>query len=329
MDYTIFAQSFGRIKSLETRLLDKTKIGGLVEAKDFHSCITMLQDSRYSEYVTTSSYEVGLKKALEDLYSEMYKISPVKEVVDILSVRYDGHNIKSLIKGKLTGIDTHAMTISAGTTKVEALDIMVKEENFRDLPKIIRESVEKALKDYKENLDPQAIEITIDKGVYGYMLETAENTEMEYLIDTVKLMVDVNNLKTFIRVKLQDRGKDFLQKVFIHGGRLDFDVFANSLNDPIEGFPGRIAHTDYYRWVKNGLEEYVKRDDLGAIERNGDNYIIDYIKKTKLASFGPEQLIAFIIAKENEIRALRIILTGKKNGVHPDIIKERLRDAYV
>lgn len=54
----------------------------------------------------------------------------------------------------------------------------------------------------------------------------------------------------------------------------------------------------------------------------------NYLKKAKLISFGPEPIIAYIFAKENEIKAVRIILTGKKNGVDPDIIKERLRERY-
>jgi V/A-type H+-transporting ATPase subunit C len=142
-------------------------------------------------------------------------------------------------------------------------------------------------------------------------------------------MIDIVNIKSFIRIKVQDRGREFLHKVYIGGGRLDFDIFANNLNDSLENFANRIFHTDYYKWVKEGIGEYIKNGDLGRIEKYGDNYILDYLRKAKLVSFGPDPLIAYMIAKENEIRALRIILTGKKNGVHPDTIRERLRDVYV
>lgn len=329
MDYTIFAQSIARIRFLETKMIDRSKLEALVEAKEFSDCVRMLQDSQYSEYVNMSSYEEGLRIALEDFYREMYKISPIREVVDILTIRYDGHNIKSFIKGKLTGIDTSGIAIDAGKMPAESLKFMIKEENFRDMPKTLRMYVEKALESYKNTQDPQDIDITIDKGMYQYMLEVADSSGMEYLVKIIKVMIDTINIKSFIRIKVQDKGRDFLERAYIKGGSLDFDVFANNLTDSMENFANRIYHTDYFKWVKEGIGEYVKSGDLGRIEKYGDNYILDYLRKAKLISFGPEPLIAYMIAKENEIRALRIVLTGKKNGVHPDIIRERLRDVYV
>jgi V/A-type H+/Na+-transporting ATPase subunit C len=329
MDNTIFAQSIARIRFLETKLIEKSKLEGLVEAKDFEDALKMLQDSRYSEYVEMASYEEGLKIALEDLYKDMYKTTPVKEVLDILAIRYDAHNIKSLIKGKFLDKDMTSILINAGTIPEDKLSIMIKEENFRDVPKTLRASIEKSLEDYKNAQDPQNIDITIDKGIYAYALEIAKESKIGYLEEIVKLMIDIVNLKSFVRIKLQDKEKDFLQRVFIHGGHIDIDKFVNNFNDSLESFANKIMHTDHFKWVGEGISDYIKNGDLGGIERNGDNFILNYLKKAKLVSFGPEPIVAYVIARENEIKALRIILTGKKNEVQPDIIRERLRDVYV
>lgn len=329
MDNTIFAQCVARIRFLETRMLDKAKIEALVESRDFMDSIRLLQDSWYGDYVTLPSYEDGLKKALQDFYREMYKICPVREIVDLLAVRYDGHNIKSLVKGKLSGTDASAMIIDAGTIPAETLKLMVEEDNFRDLPAALRACSEGAIEDYKETRDPQRIDITIDKGIYKYMLEVAGRSGLYYLETVTGLMIDVINIKSYIRIKIQEKGREFLRDVFMPGGRLDFDLFANSLNEPLENFPSRIAYTNYSEWVKEGVEGYIRTKDLGTIEKQADNYIIDYLKKAKLIYFGPEPVIAFMLAKENEMKALRIILTGKKNGVSAEFIRERLRDIYV
>lgn len=42
-----------------------------------------------------------------------------------------------------------------------------------------------------------------------------------------------------------------------------------------------------------------------------------------------EPLVAYVYAKETEIKNIRMILTGKINQVEPKNIKERLRDSYV
>jgi V/A-type H+-transporting ATPase subunit C len=329
MDRTIFAQSVSRIRFLETRMLNKAKLEALIESRDFWDCLRLLQDSIYSEYILGASYEEGLKTALQNLYRDMYKTSPLKELIDVLAIRYDAHNIKALIKSRVSSMDTRGILIDSGTIPLNALEAMIRDENFRDMPKIFRKYVEEALSNYKNNGDPQNIDITIDKAMYEYMLEKSSAEGFDYVLETVRLMIDITNIKAFMRVKIQDRGREFFKKVFIKGGRLDIDLFLNNMTDTIENFPNKIYHTDHFKWVKEGVEEYVKSRDLGSIEKYGDDFLINFIKKTKLMSFGPEPVIAYIISRENEIKLLRIILTGKMNNVSPDLIRERLRDTYV
>jgi V/A-type H+-transporting ATPase subunit C len=44
---------------------------------------------------------------------------------------------------------------------------------------------------------------------------------------------------------------------------------------------------------------------------------------------GVEPFIAYLFAKETEIRNVRIIMTGKINRLNDDLIRERLRLGYV
>lgn len=329
MDNTIFAQSIARIRVYETRLLTRAKLEGMSEARDFDEAIRMLQDSIYGSYISMPSYEDGLKASLEELYRDMKKLVPVREVIDILSARYDAHNIKSLIKGKQSGVDVDSLLIDAGTIPLDNLKMMFRDEDYKEMPEILRGYVLKAFESYRNTEDPQEIDIIMDKGMYRYMLEIAKNSRLEYLNKIVKLMIDVTNIKAFIRVKAQERGIEFFERVYIEDGKLELDLFATNFNNPLDSFVKKVSFTQHDKWVREGIEEYEKTGDLGRIEKSGDNYIIDYLRSAKFVSFGPEPIIAYILARENEIKVLRIILTGKKNEVHPDIIRERLRDTYV
>lgn len=217
MDNTIFAQSVSTIRFMETKLLDRTRIESLVSATDFQDALRLLQDSRYSEFLGIESYEEGLKKAIEEMYKEMYKAAPVKSIVDILAVRYDGHNLKCLIKGMLIGRENDDLLISAGTIPLDKLKDAVKDENFRDLPALLRKYTDMALEDYKNHGNPQSIDILIDKGVFEYMLELSGIIGNRYVKDIVKTMIDVTNIKAFIRTKIQDRGRELFERVFVHG----------------------------------------------------------------------------------------------------------------
>lgn len=329
MDYSIFAHSIARIKAMENRLLGRAKLDSLIDAKDFSDSIKMIQDTQYGEYMASASYESGLKSALEDVYMNMYNIIPVHEVIDILAVRYDGHNIKSIIKGKFSGFDTSDMLINVGTIPLESLKNMILEGNYSDIPETVVETVQKAVSTFNESGDPQDIDLIIDKGIFEYAMEIAKNSKYDYLVDFIKFNIDIVNLKTFIRIKAQERSIEFLDKVFINGGTLDYKLFASYINESLERFADKLSYTNFSKWSDQGIAEYIRNGDLGGIDRYGDNYIISHIKKSKFISLGTEPIIAYVIARENEIRALRIILTGKKSNVHPDKIRERMRDVYV
>ena len=59
-----------------------------------------------------------------------------------------------------------------------------------------------------------------------------------------------------------------------------------------------------------------------------DNKIVENIKSQKYDSFSIGPIIAYVIARENEIKTVKIILSGKINGFDNEFIKERVRVMY-
>jgi len=329
MDSTIFAQCIARIKVLETKLLDRAKLETLIEAKDFDEAKRIIQDSIYADYLSMLSYEEGLKKALEDFYMEMLKLCPVSEVVDIFRTKYDAHNIKVLIKSRFLNRDLDKLLINAGTIDISKLKEIFKDENLRDLYPEFRIAAFRAFEEYNSNKNPQDIDVMIDEAMFERQINISKSTKLEFLQRYIQLLIDVQNIKTFIRAKEQKREREFLKKVLIKGGKVDLDVFINNYIEDIESFSNKVFHTEHFKWIKDGIEEYLKTKDLGRIEKVADDYLLSILKNSKFISFGPEPVVAYLYAKENEIKILRIILTGKKNKVGADTIRERLRDIYV
>ena len=65
------------------------------------------------------------------------------------------------------------------------------------------------------------------------------------------------------------------------------------------------------------------------LEKLVDNFIMNMMKNAKIIPFGVEPLIAYIYAKETEIKIIRIIMVGKLNNISAEVVRERLRDSYV
>ncbi len=91
----------------------------------------------------------------------------------------------------------------------------------------------------------------------------------------------------------------------------------------------RYRYTDYHRAVHAGLEQYKKTGSLFALEREIDNHLMNVVKMAKYKAFGLAPLIGYAVAKEIEIKIIRLILTAKRMHVKTEEIKERLRLPYV
>ena len=71
------------------------------------------------------------------------------------------------------------------------------------------------------------------------------------------------------------------------------------------------------------------RESPSAFERWCDNRMIQSLKPQKYESFSVGPLLAYLVARENEIKTVRIILTGKQNDFPEEAIRERVREMYV
>ena len=143
MDYAVFAQSFGQIRAMETKLLGKPKINALLESASYSDCVVRLRDTGYGKYISASAGREWLKSAIEDLYAKMYRIVPIRCVVDIPAIKYDVHNLKCLIKGKLAVRDLSDMLIDAGTIPKGTLCGLFERNDFGAMPEVLARSADK------------------------------------------------------------------------------------------------------------------------------------------------------------------------------------------
>jgi len=61
-----------------------------------------------------------------------------------------------------------------------------------------------------------------------------------------------------------------------------------------------------------------------VVEQQCDDYLLGYLRQTMQIASGPQPVIAFFLAKEHEIRTVRLILTAKKNQLDTKLILDRI-----
>lgn len=333
MNNMVFTSVIPRLRVLETRLLDKAKLDRMIDSKSAWEAVKVLQESEYAAHMSqvkrAEDYEEMLSAELKRVYKLMYEISPERSVVDVMSVRYDYHNIKVLLKAKALKEDFSQLLLPIGMIEVDKLKVAVTNEEYSDLPQIMRSAIEEIERDFLATKDPQKIDIIADRYMFKHMLDIAKEIENRFVENYVKSLIDLTNIKSLIRIKKQDKDRRFLEEVLIEGGNTDKDNFIALLTDNLESLAGKLSYVDYIEPLRLGIEDYIKTGSLNGLEKLTDDYIVNMMKDAKYVSFGPEPVIAYIFAKENEIKLIRIIMVGKINGIEAGVIRERLRDNYV
>lgn len=333
MENEKYVEAVSRIRAMETKLFDESMLNKIIESSSPEEAIKFLQETGYASEIQSikkvQDYEIILSKELKKLYDFLYKTVPDKDLVDIMELKYDYHNIKTLLKGKALNKNYDYLLIKMKPDYTDKIISSIQSDNYSDIPRIMGDAIQKAYREFSTTKDPQVIDIIIDSYMYKHMLIKAEKFEESFIINFVKLNIDLTNIKTLLRVKNQNRNREFLNLVLISGGKVDNDILLNCLNESIENIINKLLFTDYGNILKIGLQEYSKNKKLNRFEKLCDNYTMNYLKKSRYISFGPEPILAYIYGKENEIKSIRIILVGKINKVSSNIIVERLREVYV
>ena len=333
MDLTDLNQVIPRLRVYETRLLDKAKIDRMIDSSSAEDALKVLQETEYANVMSNvkraEDYEEVLSSELKRVFSVLYDISPERKLVDIMSIKYDYHNAKVLIKGKILKKDFSHMIIPIGMEDPVKLKYAIDNEYFRDLNPIIREAIEVSLEDFTSNKDPQRIDVIIDKYMFEAISTISKEIKDSFLEKYIKSLIDLTNIKTLLRVKKQNKSRDFLQVVLVEGGAIDNDKLLALLSDSVENIVSKLSYTDYSEVLKQGIEAFSKTGSVSVLEKLSDNYIMDLMKNAKYVSLGIEPVLAYLYAKENEIKIIRIIMVGKLNNIAGEVIRERLRDSYV
>ncbi|MBE6053720.1 MAG: V-type ATP synthase subunit C [Clostridium sartagoforme] len=332
MDVMKFTQAVSRIWVLETRLLDKPKVERMIEASSANEVLRVLNETEYSNVSANvkraEDYEEILTAELKRVYDLIYEISPVKEVVKIMSLKYDYHNIKVLLKGKVLGKDLSHMLIKLGNLDLQEIKRKIDGDNLKSLNGLLGKGVQEAMKVFEETKDPQKIDIIIDKYMYKELVEIKNSLNYKFIDNLVKAMIDSTNIRTLLRIKKQNKGRDFAEEVIVQGGAIDSSKLISLLNESPENIMVKLQSTIYSDLVKEGFEGYIATESASLLEKLSDNYIMSLMKDSKLVTFGPEKILSYIYAKETEIKIIRIIMVGKLNNIAEEVIRERLRDIY-
>ena len=332
MGYKSSNYAVSRVKILEGRLIDKDRINRMIEADSAKEAYRILTESGYGAAADASEprdFERLIDRELEGLGKFVEEISVDTELTDVLLMRTDYKNAKAYLKMRVMSSDVPEAVSDAGKVPSVELREMVYQMDTYGLPGHLSDAIAEAERQIAIDPSPGKIDDIMDKAYTKWAAETAKRKKNAFLTELLTCWADMNNILSLLRVREMRADTNFLRESLLEGGEISHEYIldAYTLNDDM--LPLKFKHTRYGHELINAIEKALELKKAWNFEHYIENMFIALARKQRLKVFGIDPLLGYIIGKQAEATAVRMVMTGKINKMRADDIRERLRDLYV
>ena len=303
MSNTKYTYAVARIRALETSLLNDAVIGQLLACSTAEQALQLLIDRGWGDPSAENDMESVLKCEEEKTWQVIRDVAPDMSVFDVLlnpRIFYDdcpipGEEMMRIVEGK----EFLRLPGNMSRTAQEAMDILL------------------------HTGDGQLCDICVDKAALEAAAEAGKRSGERIIEEYADTTVAIADIKIAVRAQKTGKSAEFMRSAMAECSSLNVGQLIRAALAGEDEIAQYLQETSYA-----GGAEALKTSP-SAFERWCDNRMIETMKPQKYETFSVGPLLGYLIARENEIKTVRIILTGKQNGFSDDAIRERIREMYV
>ena len=228
MKDTDFLYATMRVRVNENYLLTPQAIERMVEAKTPEEAAKVMTDAGYGDFSPRSFADIErsvseMRNSVTDFIRE---ISPSEEILEVFALKYDFHNIKTIIKAAFSDTDAERLLSDASFFPKEELLAAINSGDLSSLPEKMAEAITEAKETLARTSDPQLSDFILDRAYFEMITDAAKRSESRFLMGYAALLADAANLRSAVRNLRQGRGADVLASSLVPGGNIPAEVFS-------------------------------------------------------------------------------------------------------
>lgn len=321
------------VRLLEQQLLSTEDFEKLLQAPSLKEALELLQKTVYEldtqELLSTKDFETSLMKDLAKTYEQLIPQLPNKKIAELFSIRYTYHNLKVCLKEKFSNQSFEHLYIPIGVYSIEQLKHLVAQSDSDEVPEIMKTAVRDAFEFFEQYRRYEAADIIMDTFYFRHLRQLADELQDETMKKIVDSLIDIENISTLIRGVKQDQSRGFLQTVMSSVGSVSKTKMIDTAQ--VQGWKPLVElfeMVDYKEELAEILDQETRDIQVIQLELLQDQYIYQLLKDATFEAFGPFPTLAYLHAKEMEVKNLRLLLVGKDNSFSQETIRERMRPIY-
>lgn len=330
-DNSKYAYIVGRLRALDTKMMNQGLLERLLDAKSADESYRVLNDmplvmGSINDYEAKDFNKV-LQGALGELKELFIQMAPYKDVLNFLWYKYDFHNLKVVLKAKLTERGyadvEHALT-SLGNISFEDWEKHLLEDKSIKLTEGLDRIIDKAKEAYEKSNDPQVIDQVIDSYYLSVLKDISDKMGSTLISRYLRRIIDISNLKAFIRATELKKERGYFEGVLLEGGHVSLDTWLTSFERGYEDLRQTLEKRMYADDLVVALESFVEGKNLLAAEKRAHELQQQFMDESRKIVFGPEAVFAFFWKFENHLQTIRAILVGKLNKLPAEEISKHV-----
>jgi V/A-type H+-transporting ATPase subunit C len=335
-----YPYTFARVSVMKSKLLQKGEYQKLLRMR-IESITQYLQESMYKsaidqlalKYRGVDLLEQSLNLDLVLTFQKLRRISApeVALLIDAYAMRWDMHNIKTVIRGIYSNADRsyiRSLLMPVGVLKLSELEEMQKkstiEEALRACKLFKYDRVKEVVASFEQTRKLIEIENRLDQIYFENGLEVAKNIGKEGKLFAKFLLteIDMINIRNLMRMKREGFGREDTQRYLIYSGL----HLQKRLLDRLAASESMVAMMDLLRKTEYGkvLNER-SHESLIDTELELDRYLIKRsFLYTHQYPMSVMSILTYMMNKIIEVKNLKSIARAKQLGIEEKFIEEKL-----
>ena len=379
IDTKLYAYATGRIRALETHLIEPARLSRFLEARSIDDVGRLLVENGYP---VAPNPETSLNEGLASAYRLARDLCKDPPIIDSFLLAHDFHNLKVFLKAlsvywprrdstttpvkeaiaieqvyeaggrpAIEGIDLDTtaepsvvwpavhgpvsfdylqhLTRSPSTVEPAKLFAALRDQKPGDLPPEIAKAASAAAKRYLRTYDISEIDISLDKALSVLTAQIADEFDSPFFAGFVQLRTDLINVGILLRTRLLKSGADYLKRILLTGGMLSMETITSLYGETDSAIADFLSRTSLSRIAEAAAAFGEGGESVARFNLQSDDMLIQYVRKAKMVLRGPEVIIGYLIAREMEVKTIRVILTCLRNRIPLDKARELARLTYI
>ncbi len=280
--------------------------------------------------------EAALNMNASDTYEKILGLSSkdMKEVVAVLLKRFEANNLKNILRGKFAGASSEeisATLVPVNKMNADFLLNLLKKEKIHDIISALKpsEALKAALGEFEKTGKISCLENALDKEFYSELHGLAKRIPKEGKLLSQFMKTEIDNVNIRIILRLKSAGienSEIIKHLNFEGHKLSKKTLVHLANSQdLPTLIGRLEKSPYSGVLSRGIKKFRETGTLAVMETELSKNLLKqagFFLHQHPLSIGP--IIGFSIAKEAEIRNLRMIAQARHRGLPESFMEEML-----